>query len=258
MNMNGRVIYRGASEIDGAPIVVIAVGFSSPSTNGKTGNMLQTYILREDISPLVAIQTGQDSSICGDCTHRGTVVVVDGVSRNKDRTCYVNVGQGARGVWECLVNGAGYLDWNGLGVYGRIVRLGTYGDPAAVPSYIWESFLAGAKGHTGYTHQWRNPKFARLSAICMASVDTEQEAQQAHAMGWRTFRVALPSDTPKVKGEAVCPASAEAGKKLTCDKCLACSGTQRGSRSSIVIQAHGGFAVMANIRKKNATMRVAA
>jgi hypothetical protein len=49
--------------------------------------------------------------------------------------------------------------------------------------------------------------------------------------------------------EAICPASAEAGHKLKCADCLACGG-QNGRRGSIVIQAHGGFAVMANVNRK--------
>ena len=71
-------------------------------------------------------------------------------------------------------------------------------------------------------------------------------------MGWRTFRVSLdPERDPLRKGEALCPASAEAGKKLTCAQCLACGGAD-GRRSSIYIPAHGGFAVMANVRRRAA------
>ena len=66
--MAGFVFYRGKSPIDGAPIVAIA---TLESKNGKTGDMVQTWILREDISPLMAIKTGADRSICGNCVHRG-------------------------------------------------------------------------------------------------------------------------------------------------------------------------------------------
>jgi cytochrome c len=81
----------------------------------------------------------------------------------------------------------------------------------------------------------------------MASVTTEPDALVARLEGWRTFRVAMPGDKPKHEREAVCPASAEAGKKLTCELCLACHGTAKGVKGSIVIQAHGGFAVMSAI-----------
>ena len=71
---NGYILWEGASLIDGAPIVVIATGFASRSTNRKTGGMVQTYILRRDIDPVSAVQSGDDASICGDCPHRGIVV----------------------------------------------------------------------------------------------------------------------------------------------------------------------------------------
>ena len=53
--------------------------------------------------------------------------------------------------------------------------------------------------------------------------------------------------------EVRCPASEEAGRKLTCEECKACGGAD-GRKSSIVIQAHGGFAVMANVKKRNELM----
>lgn len=244
---NGFVIYRGPSMLDGAPIVAIAI--TGGSTNRKTGDMVQTYILRDDVQPTDAIRTGADASICGACPHRG-----DGTG--KGRTCYVNVGQGPLGVWRAYKRGrypnAGghmpspYTDLPTLGVQ-RVVRLGTYGDPAAVPVYIWEALTAYATAHTGYTHQWRT--FPALRELCMASVDNESEASEARAAGWRTFRVAFPTHTARLQGEARCPASAEAGKLLQCHECRACGGTKSGRRGSIVIQAHGGFAVMANVRR---------
>ena len=68
-----------------------------------------------------------------------------------------------------------------------MVRLGTYGDPAAVPASIWSDLVAYSDGHTGYTHQWRTSP--GLRGLCMASVDSEEEAIEAWALGWRTFRV---------------------------------------------------------------------
>lgn len=246
MNLNGAIIYQGPSMLDGAPIVVIASGLSAKSKNGKTGDMVQTYILRSDIEPTTAIKTGADSSICGACPHRGTATG----TATEGRTCYVNVGQGplqifrgfARGIYPTI--DADKLAYVGAG---RNVRLGTYGDPAAVPVHIWNTLVSKADGHTGYTHQWRNA--SALRALCMASADSETDAREAHAMGWRTFRVALPCDAPKIETEVSCPASIEAGKKLSCAQCLACGGAN-GRKGSIVIQAHGGFAVMANIKKR--------
>lgn len=239
--------------IDGAPIIVIASGLKQ-STNRKTGSMLQTYILRRDVSPVDAIRTGADASICGDCPARGDVVAMpDGSASNNGRRCYVNVGQGPLSVWRAWQRGAvpsiaDASEIPGIGA-GRMVRLGTYGDPAAVPADVWRALTMRAAGHTGYTHQWRKPIAAPLRSLCMASADSEADARDASASGWRYFRVAMPGDAPRVIGEAICPASAEAGRKLTCDACGACSGAN-GRRGSIVIQAHGGFAVMANIRRR--------
>lgn len=248
---NGYVLYEGPSLLDGAPIVVIATGFKAGSTNRKTGEMVQTYILRQDVEPTEAIRSGADSSICGDCPHRGKVTTDStGQPRNVGRTCYVNVGQGPLAVFRAYK--AGKYPVQSPMAIGRMVRLGTYGDPAAVPVEIWQSLLHGAVGHTGYTHQWRDPRFSDLRSLCMASADTAEEADLAHSMGWRTFRVSLdPAKDPIRKGEVLCPASAEAGKKLTCAECRACDGAN-GRRGSIYIPAHGGFAVMANVRRKAA------
>ena len=63
------IIYSGPSMLDGQPIIVVAIVTSG---NVKTGNMLQTHIIRADVSPMHASKTGADFSICGNCTHRGT------------------------------------------------------------------------------------------------------------------------------------------------------------------------------------------
>jgi hypothetical protein len=255
---NGYVIYHGPSLLDGETIVAIATGLHSGSTNRKTGAMVQTYILRADRPPTEAVRDGTDASICGACPHRG-----DG--SGKGRTCYVNVGQGPRAVWDAWQRGK-YGRAGGFGLdgdhdpdislsslgEGRVVRLGTYGDPAAVPAMVWRLLTGKAEAWTGYTHQWREARFGELRGYMMASCDSGADFQAAVDAGWRTFRVALPNQEARLRGEAICPASAEAGKKLTCEQCRACGGTARGRRGSIVIQAHGGFAVMANVRRKAA------
>lgn len=239
----GFVIYNGPSKLDGAPIVVIAIEGSS---NRKTGNMVQTYILRADLDPTSAVKNGADVSICGNCKHRG--------QHGKDRTCYVNLGQGARAVYDAFMRGlykiVGLQVARQLG-RNRMVRLGTYGDPAAVPGIVWRNLTDEAAGHTGYTHQWRTQP--HLKTLCMASTDSIAETQLAQGWGWRTFRVSM---SAKQRGairelrEATCPASAEALRKLTCEQCKACSGTYRGQRGNITIAPHGGFAVMAAVAKQ--------
>ena len=80
--VRGVVRYRGPSLIDGGPIVAIATFGSS---NQKTGDVPQVWILREDEPPVRAAKTGADHSVCGDCPLRGRIV--DG--RNVERGCYV-------------------------------------------------------------------------------------------------------------------------------------------------------------------------
>jgi len=235
MTANGVILYEGPSQLDGAPIVVIATGLKQVSTNAKTGAMVQTYILRSDIPPMDAVKVGADESICGGCRHRG-----DGTG--KQRSCYVTLMHGPRGVYAAYKRGSYPKAEGRLSDYfkGRMVRLGTYGDPMAVLSNVWNLVLAQAKGWTGYTHQWRlpnrDPDWAKL---CMASVDTEAEMHEAHALGYRTFRV-TPLPHQNIRGvEVVCPASDEAGKRTTCEQCRACMGTSGKARASIQIAAHG-------------------
>ena len=227
----GYVLYEGPSMLDGSPIVVILTGTGRKgSANEKTGNMLQTYILRRDMLPTEAVKSGADSALCGQCPHRPST----------GGACYVNVGQGPQAIYRAWLRGAyPVLLYPETVVRGRVVRIGAYGDPAAAPVGIWADLLQGTAGHTGYTHQWANPQGAALRSLVMASVDSETEALQARALGWRTFRVTVPGAQPG-PGEFTCPASSEAGKRSTCAQCQACDGALRGSRkASPVIVVHG-------------------
>lgn len=227
------ILYEGPSELDGAPIVVIATGMDKASRNIKTGAMVQTWILRADIPPLSAAKTGADASICGDCMHRPANV----------GDCYVNLGQAVTNIWKRYkAGGCPPSHWSRrVGLFrGFKVRLGAYGDPAAVPWWVWRDALLGARGVTGYTHQWRTAP-AEFQQWCMASTDSEAEAREAIAEGWRTFRVRGPAD-PLMLGEVICPASAEAGHKTTCAECMACGGALAKARAPIAIIAHGAKA----------------
>lgn len=230
----GVILYEGPSKLDGAPIVVIATGLNNGSRNRKTGEMVQTYILRADMSPLEAVKLGADVSICGMCPHRG-----DGTG--KGRSCYVNLGHGPRAVYSAYLRGAyGHADaFTAQGLFaGRMVRLGTYGDPTAAPFAMWKVALGKASGWTGYTHQWATVD-PRWKELCMASADSLSDMERAHQQGWRTFRV-TPDAFANVKGlEIICPASEERGKLTTCAECKACMGTSGKARASIQIAAHG-------------------
>jgi hypothetical protein len=222
--------------LDGSPIIVIATGTGKNSVNVKTGALVQTWILRADVSPVDAIHSGADASVCGTCPHRGHIVN----GRNVGRSCYVAVFQAPRNVWQSEKRGL-YPDATPAEaraiLAGRRVRLGAYGDPAAVPFEVWSEVLADADAWTGYTHQWRvcDPAFSRF---VMASCDTQRDYVEAKARGFRTFRVRL-ADEPRNEREIVCPASKEAGAKTTCASCIACGGHGAKARADVTIIAHG-------------------
>ena len=184
-----------------------------------------------------------NSSICGDCKHRGKYEGIGALALRlaSTRSCYVQLQNAPLAVWKTrnkYRDLTGQLDVAAEACAGRMVRLGSYGDPTAVPYGVWVALLAHCAGHTGYTHQWRS--FPEFATWCMASCDTSEEKSHAKALGFRTFRVA-PAEGWTLEGrESLCPASAEAGKKTNCQACHACGGTQSKARVDIMIPAHGG------------------
>lgn len=223
----GYVIYQGPSQLDGKPIVCIG---TLKSKNRKTGPMVQTWIIRSDIHPVAAL-TGADVSVCGECPHRPAIRKTAAVPAS---SCYVQVGKAPAAVYRAFKRGR-YPTMPASAFAGRFLRIGSYGDPAAVPLTRWYAALKGTVGHTGYTHQWSTrPEYL---ALCMGSADSEGEAAAIRAVGGRYFRIRAAAD-PVHRGESICPAAAESKAGLTCDKCLSCGGASTGRRGSIVIVAH--------------------
>ena len=257
--INSAVLWRGASELDGAPIVLIGV---INSNNRKTGAMLQTYILRDDVDPVTANRTGADYSICGNCPLRGVVNPEKKTGTAERRGCYVVLGQGPAGVYKKFnrsgypvlplsmdlpehLKESGYYDL--LREYGRNqnIRCGTYGDPAAVPVWVWDALLSKASGWTGYTHQMDGASTPeKLAGFCMVSADSETEAREHWKRGRRTFRV-VPNTAAVVPGkEIICPATKEGGERTTCERCGLCSGASVTAKN-IAAVVHGGGALNA-------------
>jgi hypothetical protein len=194
---------------------------------------VQTYILVDNgQSPIANVKALADAAICGTCKHR----------RGKGGSCYVNLGQGPRAVADGVNRGIYPADLAKASelAAGRVVRLGTYGDPAAVPAYVWAELLQHAAGNLGYSHQWADGKADHVMQWCMASADNAMERMEAKARGFRTFRVRHESENT-MAGEFVCPASAEAGKRKTCDTCGACSGGVGTRKADPVIVVHGSL-----------------
>lgn len=218
---SGVQVYFGRSRFTGGRIRAILTGLSRPSDNPKTGPVIQSWILPATGRP------NMQSSICGTCSHRG-------------RSCYVSWGRApaaiakarSRGVYPrvSLAEAARIIKASG-----RPLRVGSAGDPGAMPARVWRTLSRAAGKWTGYTHAWRTAP--GLKATCMASVDAPAEAAQAQARGWRTFRVRSPG-APLMPGEIDCPASAESGHRTTCDRCTLCMGAAKRA-ANISITAHG-------------------
>jgi len=228
------IIYRGPSQIDGLPIVAIA---TYSDRNTKTGKVLQTYIIRSDLSPLEASKSGQDFSICGDCKFRGEANSDPDRKQAKNRKCYVNLGQGPTIVYKSFIRGVypianDHASRVELGE-NRVVRLGTYGDPAAVPSHVWDQLLSECESHLAYSHQ-----SGFRPDITMQSADTLAQAQAHWAKRARTFRVIDSLADIDKANEILCPASKEAGRRVQCVKCQLCSGLTSNSKKSIAIVEH--------------------
>jgi len=224
------IIWRGISLIDNkTPIVCVMTGLDAKSSNRKTGAMVQTYIIRSDLPPIEASLTRDDVGICVGCVNRK--------QENGRRRCYVNLGQGPRSVYEAFTRNrypVATLTEAAAAVAGKFVRFGTYGDPAAVPANVWEALANAASGYTGYTHQWRNRKFAKLAKFTQASCETAEDVSRAHKLGFAgTFRV-VPLGDELPTNALHCPASEERGKAVQCIDCRACNGSR-----DVVIYAHG-------------------
>jgi hypothetical protein len=230
--MPGAIIYQGPSLLDGEPIFVAAVW---SSTNRKTGNMLQTYIMRSDMDPLTASKWGEDASVCGDCRHRGEATLDPMAKQAKNRSCYVVLGQGPLVVYKAFKRGA-YPNYDdpvlrrSLG-FKAVVRIGTYGDGAAVPQHVWDELLREASGHTAYTHNGGDHQ------RYMISVDSLPEAKQAWTNKHRTFRVVRSTDEIVKSKEIECPSE----RGVQCADCRLCGGSQTRAKS-IAIVVHGGGA----------------
>jgi hypothetical protein len=222
--IKGFIIDRGLSPIDGQPYVAI---LTLKSTNRKTGDMAQVFILREDVNPVAAIATGDDYSICGNCPHRKDAL--------GQRSCYVNVGQGPNSVWKAYKRGAysklNYLSLSKI-LKGRRIRWGAYGDPAIIDPGIVIALNAFATGHTGYTHQWREEFAQHFKGTFQASCDGFNDYLEATAHGWKTFVVVNKNVTPIYAKQ--CPATVD-NSEAQCITCKLCDGAKR----DIFVHAHG-------------------
>ncbi len=249
---NGYVLWSGRSPEDQKPIMVVATGFLRPSANIKTGPMIQVSVMRADMPPNKAIRSGEDRSVCNDCSLRPSLVQALEIEPGEQRPpqCYVRGNQGLWQKWNHATNG-GYpqIPRKDLAritkevFSGRKVRIGEYGNFSNVPLEVTQSITDAARGHTLYEHNWQVDHSQGLAQLAMASVSSVEAKEEANANGWLTYRVKRP-DEPRLKDEVTCPASREAGYKKICYECLLCCGRSQYNRQNkkqwnVVINDHG-------------------
>lgn len=195
------------------------------STNRKTGNMIQTWIMNKD---------SLEGGACNDCTSLDL--------------CYVF--QGKKSIQKKLERD-GYEDIQ-VNLEKKRVRVGTYGDPTVFPLSVWQDL--GIKKHTGYTHFWRLPHVQEYKSFLMASVETLESYHLAKELGWKVFYNMLDVYLGLISIEQVlnetsmieCPNSTH---DLSCYDCLLCDPKKGGK--DIYIKPHGG-----RLSKKNALITI--
>lgn len=218
--VNGVVLYEGESLLDGQPIVVIA---TFRTANKKTGEVIQTWILRSDISPVEAVATGQDVSICGKCPHR----------HFSGGGCYVLPFQAPNNIYKHYHLGRypKMSPKHTVKFIDRDIRFGSYGDPAAVPIRYWLALTSICRSHTGFTHQMDHPAFTpQLLDFCQVSIEKPQDVKRYTKHG--TFRIKLESQ-PLEEGEILC---LNQSSELLCSQCKKCDGR---SNNKIAANFHG-------------------
>jgi hypothetical protein len=248
-DVRGAVLYEGPSRIDKEPIIVI---MTYTSSNEKTGDIPQVWLLPHGVHPHQARVEGHDTRVCGGCIFAG------------NRGCYLGWFE-LKSIQDSYTRG-NYSDWDHAAWWMRrnapsVIRIGAYGDPAAAPLEVWERLAAlpsgkpGPSGQAstatliGYTQLWRSPLARGLERFCMASTKSPTEYADAKRRGWRSFRVALPEDAACAQAQVRCPATDS--DEDTCKGCRLCSGGASGP--DVMEPIHGNPRVagkaMAQMRK---------
>jgi hypothetical protein len=201
---------------DGKRVVIATLR----SSNRKTGDVVQVWIMPRYAKPTDAMRNGRQTLVCGGCK----------LQPRRGGGCYVAPRQ-LNSIYRAYQRGSyPYLpasDYPAV-LRGRMVRLGAWGDPAFIPPRIVDLLVRHSKGHTGYTHQWKHRFAEHLRGICMASADSPAEALEAAAAGWGVFLV-RPIGAPVVGIQ--CPSVR--GKR--CANCGLCD----GRAVTVSIEAHG-------------------
>jgi hypothetical protein len=222
------ILHESTSRFNGEPFAVIATGIDRPSTNVKTGPMIQLTILPTSQHPVEAnramnAKTGQAHTVCNDCP-----LIKNG--------CYVRVESSISAIYRAYkaksYSSADYAAFNG-----QSVRFGAWGEPSLIPLRIIRAIVKRARNWTGYTHQWEKKPARAYKRYLMASVSSLAEKLRANALGWRTFRI-VASKAEVLPDEVICPAQTH---KVQCHTCGLCRGNSLKAKN-VAVLAHGGKA----------------
>lgn len=204
----------------------VLANFQVGTTNSKTGDGVQIYLVPYDWVETGRI--GDDAAVCGDCPFAG------------GNGCYVRKGTASwglhskvRSLHQRLIKGKLIINEpeEVIGICrDRFVRFGAYGETVLLGESLIRKITEVCDGWTGYTHQIK--RFPWASKYFMVS-------SEGNLLGgdYREFLV-IPKGSDRIKGMTLCPASKEAGRKLTCNNCLLCQGTSSEAKKSIYIFQH--------------------
>ena len=228
-------LYLTKNHLDQECVVQMQYG----STNSKTGDSVQVWIL-----PYQWIKEGvdamnNDEASCMDCPH----------SKQKNRSCYVRKGYAEFGLKSKVKalhkqykeqnleirDIADLFESEKKKCTDKFIRFGAYGEPVLLGENNVKQLTEVATNFTGYTHQWHLPRYDWSRKYFMASVETDALMKKANKVGFRTFRVRKKTDEITTN-EVVCPASKEAGRKVTCNVCALCKGASSKAKNIVIIK----------------------
>lgn len=134
-----QVLWVGPSRLDPTvEIMAVATNITAKSSNEKTGDMVQVWYMPVHVKPNESVKTGVDRAVCGDCPLRP----LNKANRPGKEPCYVLTHNAPRSIWASVHRKALHKEINfkrsiaQIRSTGKEIRLGAWGDPASVPSFV--------------------------------------------------------------------------------------------------------------------------
>lgn len=223
--------FRVSSALNGEPIIV-AVQMTDTANTKLGAEMRQVWIMPAGMKPSVANGTAAQDSVCGKCWFK------------TNGACYVNM-QTPNSVYRSIEAG-NYTELSQTpedlavladALHGETVRVGAWGDPAAMPWPIMQTITKAAASYTAYTHQAAHPNFNRMYlSVCMVSAESPKQAAKYQELGIRTFRPKV-AGSVNLENEITCPNETHG---INCIECRLCDGgNARRGNPSIAVTVHG-------------------